>query len=317
MGTTTQSTVNKSSAIAGQKAQAKVYVKGPCIKEVPQADQSVIGSCNYYYRPYGVDPLGPTEVYKLKYVTIVDMALEIYSNPTISKDLYERLFKGKEKLIDIRDVNWSRWHDFKSRHRACGHEPPQYYINYGYYYCSRYGAYLYPSFRSQAGKDWLIKARKNLQNYLDDTLQQNMKGNQINVTSKVYPNKYKRVFDVTKQECELNNPIFKTVAFATHVPAYIDAGLAYVPPDDMFRIVLGPRLGEWMDAETRKQAWDAAVMVGGIYMDNLLRFVEENIKIIKRIYSDTEKAIELINILYERAVEFYESLEKFKQWKIW
>ncbi|MCS2608398.1 hypothetical protein [Halomonas dongshanensis] len=48
----------------------------------------------------------------------------------------------------------------------------------------------------------------------------------------------------------------------THVPAYLDAGLAELPIIDLMRIGTQPNVEEWLDGETWKQATDSAVEVG-------------------------------------------------------
>lgn len=210
-------TINKSLAPVGLNAQARVNVKPRCDLNVPKADEKIYGSCNFYYRPYGMDVIGPTKVYKLKFSKITDIATEVFNDPQKANDIFKQSIVDEEMLIDIRHHNWSRWHDFKSRHRNCGHEPPPYYINYGYYYCSRYGAYLYPSLTSEAGRKWLIKGKELLQAYLDDALAQNMnvttKG-VITITSKKYPNKFiKPPIDVGFRQIEIKPTEFKKMAF--------------------------------------------------------------------------------------------------------
>ncbi|ENV34126.1 hypothetical protein [Acinetobacter gerneri] len=305
---TTQSTINKSFAIAGKNAQTRVYLKPQCVKEVPIADNSIYGSCNYYYRPYVLDPLGPTEIYKFKFITIFDLAREIFNSPTSSKSLFDRLYDGKEGLINIKEKNWSRWHDFKGRHRSCGHEPPPYYINYGYYYCSRYVTYLYPSFKTQEARNWLITARKNLQIYLDDALAQNMHGNGIIViTSKKYPDKFiKPPINVGLKNIELLADQFKNMAFTTHVPAYVDANLADIINTsifsgwiDLFKICLGPRPIEWADSETRQQAIDAAVIVFGDWIGRIIKAIEVARDMIIKTIKDPELAQKKLDELYE------------------
>lgn len=290
-------TVNKSMAEVGKNAQARVNIKNSCNKVVPRAAE--YGSCNYYYRPYDMDILGPTTVYKIKFTRIFEISKNIFNSPDEAKKIYKKLIGGEDKLLDIKDYRWSRWHDFKSRHHNCGHEPPPYYINYGYYYCSRYVAYLYPSLTSEEGRIWLVEGRRLLQTYLDDAIQQNMIGDGvITITSKKYPDKFKKPpIKVGKYNIELMPEQFKKMAFLTHVPAYVDAGLSNVPIKwDMFRIVFGPTLNEWKDGDTWQQAYDAAMIVADDWVKPTFEFLKE-----KKLKFDQgiEKSGETFNSFFE------------------
>lgn len=55
---------------------------------------------------------------------------------------------------------------------------------------------------------------------------------------------------------------FKTFAFKTHVPAYLDGGLADLPISDLAKIGGQPNLEEWLDGDTWEQAIDSGVEVG-------------------------------------------------------
>jgi len=295
-------TVNKSLAPVGLNAQARVNVKPICDLSVPKADDKIYGSCNFYYRPYGMDTIGPTEVYKIKFSRITEIATEIFNDPKKANDIFKKSIIDEEELINISDHNWSRWHDFKSRHRNCGHQPPPYYINYGYYYCSRYRAYLYPSLTGEAGRKWLIKGKELLQIYLDKALQDNMSSGKLTITSKKYPQKYNKTYNIGIKQLEISPEHFKKVAFLTHVPAYVDADLADVSVPDMIRIVCGPVAEEWLDPDTLVQAIDAAIIVAGDWIGRVIDIAIKAKNRIIKMYKDPK-------IATEKLLEFYKSLE--------
>lgn len=321
-------TVNKAMAEVGTNAQARVNIKNSCNKVVPRAAK--YGSCNFYYRPYGMDPIGPTSIYKLKFSNVLMYSAALYANPSASDSVYKNAVVG-EKLLDIKDMEWSRWHDFKSRHRNCGHEPPPYYINYGYYYCSRYGADLYPNLESEAGRKWLIKGRELLQIYLDDALQQNMKGNGVIVVrSKKYPNKFlPEPINVGLRNIELMPDQFKKMAFLTHVPAYVDANLASVSYGDLFRITKGPTLDEWLDPDTYSQAVDAGQIVLGDWFGPAVNALGDARDLIVRSVKDPDIALKKLNELYDSTAKTYDkyvngaknnikkTLEHIRKWSPW
>lgn len=157
-------------------------------------------------------------------------------------------------------MHWSRHANFMMRHIGCGHVPPDYYVSYGYYYCSIYGDKLFPRL-SAAGKAWLKAARKNLQANMEDGLKQNMEASTVTIRCKRFPNRT-AVLSAPVRELEIDPPAFKTFAFKTHVPAYLDAGLADLPPLDLMRIGGQPNLEEWLDGDTWDQAVESGIEVG-------------------------------------------------------
>lgn len=52
---------------------------------------------------------------------------------------------------------------------------------------------------------------------------------------------------VQRQELEITPKLFKTFAFKTHMPAYLDAGLTDLPVLDLLRVDGQPNLEEWFD----------------------------------------------------------------------
>ena len=159
------------------------------------------------------------------------------------------------------------------RHIGCGHKPPGYYVSYGYYYCSNYGKYLLPQL-SDKGKAWLASARWFLQHYLEQGLQQNMRGDTISIRGKK-PNSGGCEMNVPQYALELDDDTFKTYAFKTHPLAYLDGGLAGLGPVDMYYILKQPNAQEWGDLRTFSQAFDSGVGVGKQYVDNTVEYAKK------------------------------------------
>lgn len=66
------------------------------------------------------------------------------------------------------------------------------------------------------------------------------------------------MLSVAARALEVDSVGFKTFAFKTHVPAYLDAGLADLGVSDLLKIGGQPNLEEWLDGET----WDQAIQSG-------------------------------------------------------
>jgi hypothetical protein len=208
-----------------------------CDKVVPPAAANVIGQCTYYYRPLhkeyaNKDTLDGVREWAAQY----DWWGE--------KEVVERLLGEREELIlaDSNSPDWSRHANFMMRHIGCGHRPPDYYVSYGYYYCSTYGAQLLPRL-SEQGQAWLIDARRFLQMNMEKGLQDNMSGNAISVSCQRFPD---RSFGMTctQFELEVDPALFKKFAYGTHVPAYLDGGLADLPLGDLVKIGMQPKAAD-------------------------------------------------------------------------
>lgn len=229
-----------------------------CDLHVPPARAAVIGRCEFYYRPLHGEYVEKSGVSTWQAIK----AWATQWNPWDDKEVVERLLKKRDKLIpgDTSDGDWSRHANFMMRHIGCGHLPPAYYVSYGYYYCSTYGAQLLPKL-SGAGKQWLMSARWHLQANMENGLADNMVGHAIDVPCARFPNKGMKM-RVPKGQLEINNQTFKTFAFNTHVPAYLDGGLADLPVVDLALIGGQPNIEEWIDKDTWKQAIDSGLVVG-------------------------------------------------------
>jgi hypothetical protein len=245
-----------------QRAQAD---RRKCDLHVTPAADSIIGHCEYYYRPLHCAYTETVEKVSVSSVSTAAAfaAIKLFShtfNPWTDTQVTERLLKRREQLIppNCTDSDWSRHSNFMMRHIGCGHKPPSYYLSYGYYYCSNYGAKLYPKL-SPAGQEWLRNARKLLQVKLEDGLSKNMVGNVIQMSSPKGNGSFK--MNVARYQLELDDKTFKDFAFNTHPLAYLDGGLAFLPKLDLLRITGGPDLQEWGDLGTWKQVKDSAKVV--------------------------------------------------------
>lgn len=291
--------VNQSLTPVGNNSVAKVYInpKEKCNTVVNIALPSVYGSCGYYYVPYKDDPIKKGEVVKKNginfryFLNHADVLIDVRKTQErwhLALDITLRLILNRESLLklDGADPNWSRYADFMKRHTAtCGHLPPTYYRAYGYYYCSRFGTYLLPRMDSKEGQDWLKDARYLLQKYMDRGLDQNNIGNSIKLPCKLAP-KASQTMTFAKQSVELDDKTFKTFAFNSHVPAYIDGGIQEIPFLDLLNIIAEPNLQEWIDFET----WDQAVQVAEVvypFVGGTTKFLFDNtIKRIRSLFVD-------------------------------
>ncbi len=257
-----------------------------CLYDVPPAPKRIIGQCSYYYRPHPDDYVIKTG---LKAKDVISFALGLRTMPVEAVDLFWKLYTNYNKSFKQalaaspeEDVNWSRWHDFKKRHVNCKHEPPEYYISYGYYYCSNYTKFLSPKFKTAKAKVWLIEARRLLHIYMEAGLKDNKKATVLSTPSLRYPEKpVKSVYaDVDRIEV---SQIFKKFAFNSHVAAYLDAGMLQIPLanagagkweaakhnlaglTDLINLGTEPDIQEFCDPDTWDQIWQIAKeMIPGI-----------------------------------------------------
>ncbi|HVW52926.1 MAG TPA: hypothetical protein VHC91_21440 [Trinickia sp.] len=234
---------------------------GRCIKEVPPAAASIIGKCPYYYQPLHGEYLETVEKVSVSSVWETVKAFATSWDPWKDKEVARRLLHRREQLIapESTDSDWSRHGNFMMRHIGCEHKPPSYYVSYGYYYCSTYGAKLYPRLSPQ-GQAWLRSARKLLQANMEEGLRQNMLGDQIEISS-LKPGNGRFSMAIARFELEVGDNSFQSFAFKTHPLAYLDAGLADLPISDLVRIASQPNLQEWGDMRTWEQAVDSGMVV--------------------------------------------------------
>lgn len=232
---------------------------GRCIKEVPPAAASIIGKCTYYYQPLHGEYLETVEKVSVSSAWETVKAFATSWDPWKDKETARRLLHRREQLIapESTDSDWSRHGNFMMRHIGCGHKPPSYYVSYGYYYCSHYGAELFPKL-SSAGQGWLRSARWHLQNNMEDGLNQNMRAGAIRMRSRK-PGNGGFSMDVPRYMLELKDETFIEFAFKTHPLAYLDGGIARLPVTDLYNIMRQPKLQEWGSWDTYQQVGSTTV----------------------------------------------------------
>jgi hypothetical protein len=224
-----------------------------CELHVPPAADSMVGHCEYYYRPLGCAYTETVEKVSMSSAWQTVKAFATSWDPWTDKELVHRLLHRREQLIppQCTDSDWSRHSNFMMRHIGCGHKPPSYYVSYGYYYCSHYGAELFPKL-SPVGKTWLVLTRKFLQKNIERGLAQNMLGDQISMSSEM-PGNGSLSMGITQYQLELDDKTFKDFAFKTHPLAYLDGGIARLPLIDLGYITIQPRMQEWGSWSTGEQ----------------------------------------------------------------
>jgi len=127
--------------------------------------------------------------------------------------------------------------------KGCGsYTPPDYYLNYGYKYCTQFMEDTY-SKMTPAGKDWIKRTLYRLQLKMEEGLK--------------YTN-----------ECD--NMAMRKMAFDSHVPAYNPKEMSNLPLSDLSKIGITPDHEEWWGSGsgmTWQQAWDVAkdVDYGKVY----------------------------------------------------
>lgn len=237
-----------------------------CNKVVPAAAASVIGQCPYYYQPLHGEYWETVNKVSTASAWEAVKAWARFWDPYKNGDTFQTLLHRREKLLEINstDSDWSRHGNFMMRHIGCGHKPPSYYVSYGYYYCSTYGAKLYPTL-TPAGQAWLRNARWYLQKNMEKGLMQNMKGDQIQMSS-LKPGNGSFSMAVQQYALELDEDTFKAFAFKTHPLAYLDGGLADLPVVDLAKITMQPNIQEWGDGRT----WEQAVDSGKTVLPNII-----------------------------------------------
>jgi hypothetical protein len=227
-----------------------------CDKVVPPAAEAVIGQCTYYYRPLhkeyaNKDTLDGVRQWASQY------------DWWGQKDVVEKFLGEREELIkaDSTSPDWSRHSNFLMRHIGCTHRPPDYYVSYGYYYCSTYGTQLLPKLSSE-GQMWLVKVRRLLQTNMEDGLKQNMRGSSISISCLRFPG-HNFSMACTQFNLEVDPNLFKKFAYGTHVPAYLDGGLADLTVWDLGKIGMQPKSGDLIfDKNGIVQGVESGVEVG-------------------------------------------------------
>jgi len=130
--------------------------------------------------------------------------------------------------------------------KGCGnYSPPDYYMNYGYKYCTEFQEVTYAQL-SPDGQKWLTRTLEDLQKIMEKKLAEGVKDE----NGKLQP----------ISEC--NNQAMRKMAFDSHVPAYDPHEMADLPISDLLKIGTTPDMEEWGSLDTWDQAVDVGVDVG-------------------------------------------------------
>lgn len=175
----------------------------------------------------------------------------------------------------------SRHFDFINRHKSCKHTVPEYYLGYGNKYIRKFTSELRPKL-SQEGKKWLDRARELLQKYMEKGFVDNVTKTEIITKCNAYPKAFGRVSTSANESLELDSSNFKTFAFGTHPPAYIDAGLGNLSLADLARIGLTPDFKEWFGADSWAQLGEILRYLGHDKITKLQELPDKTLEELKR-----------------------------------
>lgn len=137
------------------------------------------------------------------------------------------------------DYYRARYNDFVKRNADNENNAPSYYLEYGEKYAKRFTNILFPKL-SEKGKQWLVKARTNLQLAIENRLLKDPAG---------------------FAQLERDDEAFRRFCFDSHVPAYLDAGLNDLSSGDMYAIATTPDLGDLLSKDGLRQVIDIAPAV--------------------------------------------------------
>ncbi|CAA0165208.1 hypothetical protein [Tenacibaculum maritimum] len=243
-----------------EEAPESLVFKKCKAKEPDAADPSIIGTCSYYkfrfenfmkrHENCKHDPPGYYYGVMRKIeggLGIVDGINEWWT-PSLEKEM------GNEEL-----------QEYKREHGLFKAVPSK---SYGYKYCIRFTYVLMPVL-SEKGKLWLVRAKGNLQRYME-----------MGVVGKAFYSRKNKKFNIRYglpkkkdqfyTKIEDRNNEFRDFAFATHPDAYLDAGLAGIPIADKIKVAMTPDFKEWGEGDT----WEQAIIV----MDEQINYWYEEAK---------------------------------------
>ena len=195
-----------------------------CKEDVPSVSK---GKCNYY---------------KLRY----DNYQERHA-----KHIEQECCKPKDEM----GYSHKEGYSYKTGRKVGGCVAPDYYLDYGFRYCTAFKEETYAKL-SSVGQVWLEKVLKDLQKYMEQGVVD--KSYVANLNTK-YNSKYglknKQEF-YTGIECR--NDDFRAFAFATHPDAYRPLKMQTLPCSDLLAIANTPAYKEWLSGAT----WEQAIIMG-------------------------------------------------------
>lgn len=147
-----------------------------------------------------------------------------------------------------RHDNFIQRHQYDSKSNP--DNPPDYYMNYGFKYCSRFKRETYDKL-SSGGKKWLNRTLKLLQNFMEQGV---VKKNWIAKINTKFNEKLGGDPSKFYTGIECRNGDFRAFAFATHPDAYDPTAMQTLPCSDLILIANTPDLKEWLSWDTWQQA---------------------------------------------------------------
>ena len=138
--------------------------------------------------------------------------------------------------FEVGDLDYylDRKADFEARHP--GKEVPDYYEEYGDRYVKEFDE-LSPEL-SEDGQEWVTETRENLQQAFEDRIADDPEA-----------------FDELEQDPEA----LRDWAFDSHSDAYLDAGFADLPAEDILQIATTPRFEDFLDNNAIREAVEVGV----------------------------------------------------------
>ena len=138
--------------------------------------------------------------------------------------------------FEVGDLDYylEREADFEARHPDL--EPPDYYTEYGDRYINEF-AELSPDL-SEEGQEWVVNARDNLQQAFEDRIAEDPEA-----------------FDLLEQDSDA----LREFAFDSHSDAYLDAGFANLPPEDLLKIASTPTFEDFFSNLAIREAVEVGV----------------------------------------------------------
>lgn len=190
--------------------------------------------------------------------------------PTGSCDYYKQ-----------RNENYIQRHQYDSK--TGSDNPPDYYMDYGFKYCSRFRQETYDKL-SPKGKQWLNKVLSELQKLMEQgvvgkswvaTIDQEFNDKYI----QSHPNRF-----YTGIECR--NGDFRAFAFATHPDAYNPETMKTLPVSDLLTVMATPDLKEWFSGDTWHQAWLVGTRVGAGKLEDVGNAIDSVVENTEEVFRD-------------------------------
>jgi hypothetical protein len=153
--------------------------------------------------------------------------------------------------------------DFKARNP--GEDPPDYYSEYGDRYVKEFDK-LSPDL-SEDGQEWVTETRENLQESFEDKIGEDPKA-----------------FDQLEQDPKK----LREWAFDSHSDAYLDAGFADLPAEDIIKIATTPRFEDFFAKDSLKEAVEVGVQA---FVDNPKLAATVPAEALKRVHELAEKGV--------------------------